>query len=66
MSALHTALLSLLYALVLPVGLIHMGDRLAAELAAKEAKGPGSLRAGLLDHLYAMDESIVVRGIRIH
>jgi hydroxyethylthiazole kinase-like sugar kinase family protein len=54
--------------LVPPVGLSisAIRCRLAAEEAAKEAKGPGSLRAGLLDQLYAMDESTVVRGVRLH
>jgi hydroxyethylthiazole kinase-like sugar kinase family protein len=40
--------------------------RLAAEEAARDAKGPGSLRAGLLDQLFTMDQATVVRGVRLH
>ncbi len=39
--------------------------RLAGELGAAGAKGPGSLRVGLLDHLYCMSEQEVTGGIRL-
>lgn len=38
---------------------------LAAELGAQEAKGPGSLRVGLLDHLWGMTEQQLVAGARL-
>ena len=38
---------------------------LAAELAAREAAGPGSLRWRLLDHLATLDEAALIAGIRI-
>eukprot|EP00955_Chlamydomonas_euryale_P033800 349632-Chlamydomonas_euryale.AAC.58 len=41
---------------------------LAAEIALQTApvKGPGSLRIGLLDQLYLLEESDVREGVKIH
>lgn len=39
--------------------------RLAAELAAREAKGPASLRVGLLDALHALTREQVCQGVRL-
>ncbi len=38
---------------------------LAGELAADEAAGPASFRAGLIDRLYALDRECVEAGVRI-
>lgn len=38
---------------------------LAAERAAAEAAGPGSLRWRLLDHLAALDEAVLLDGVRL-
>ena len=39
--------------------------RLAGELAAREAKGPGSLRVGLLDRLWTLGEAEVLAGVKL-
>lgn len=38
---------------------------LAGELAGQTAAGPGSLRVGLLDQIYALSEAAVVDGLRV-
>lgn len=38
---------------------------LAGELAALDAKGPGSLRVGLVDYLHCMTEAQVLQGARL-
>ncbi|KAK9828855.1 hypothetical protein WJX72_002417 [[Myrmecia] bisecta] len=38
---------------------------LASEVAARSAKGPGSLRVGLLDQLYGLEEQQVLSGVRL-
>ncbi len=39
--------------------------RLAGELAASDAKGPGSLRVGLLDKLWTLGEAEVLAGVKL-
>ncbi|KAI7844450.1 hypothetical protein COHA_001954 [Chlorella ohadii] len=39
---------------------------LAAELGAADAKGPGSLRVGLLDNLWTMSEQQLLVGAKVH
>lgn len=39
--------------------------RLAAELAAEGAAGPGSLRVGLLDKLHSLTEAQIQAGARV-
>eukprot|EP00898_Chlorokybus_atmophyticus_P001858 jgi/Chlat1/2673/Chrsp18S02990 len=38
---------------------------LAAEIAGKQAKGPGTLRAGLMDALHNLDEATVLNGVHV-
>ena len=40
--------------------------RLAAELGSAGAKGPGSLRVGLLDNLWTMTEQQLLEGALVH
>jgi len=40
--------------------------RLAAEVAAVDAKGPASLRIGLLDAIFALSKDQVCRGVKLH
>ena len=40
--------------------------RLAAELGSVGAKGPGSLRVGLLDNLWTMTEQQLLEGAKVH
>ncbi len=40
--------------------------RLAAELGAADAKGPGSLRVGLLDNLWTMSKQQLLAGAKVH
>jgi hydroxyethylthiazole kinase len=40
--------------------------RLAAELGAATARGPGSLRVNLIDCLYTLDEKAIVTGAKIY
>ena len=44
---------------------LSFGRRLAAELGAQGAVGPGSLRVGLLDRLWTMDEAQLLGGVRL-
>ncbi len=39
---------------------------LAAEVAAVDAKGPASLRIGLLDAIFALSKDQVCRGVKLH
>ena len=39
--------------------------RLAAELGSRDAKGPASLRVGLLDCMWSMEEQQVLDGARV-
>jgi hypothetical protein len=39
--------------------------RLAAELGSQGAKGPASMRVGLLDCLWSMEEQQVLDGARV-
>ena len=49
-----------------PPPLFRSSHRLAAELGSVGAKGPGSLRVGLLDNLWTMTEQQVLEGAKVH